>query len=137
MRTNDLTQHADDVYEAIRAMNHATIAAGPGHSLPAPVVYQLLGNLNNAGYGLAQLLHQLEAALAASLTDYHVYDRNRDPSESLAIVGQALRAAAHHAHELGDLLAAAQTAINLQGHDGHKTTPSSHTTTPGTENSEC
>jgi hypothetical protein len=79
MQSSDLTQRADDVYEAIRAMNRDTITTGPGNSVPAPVMYQLLGSLNNAGYGMAQLLQQLDTALAASLTEYHVYDHNRGP----------------------------------------------------------
>lgn len=54
----------------------------------------LLGSLNGLGYGLQQLLGQISAGLTLSLTEYDVYDRNRDPAESVAIANAALKAAA-------------------------------------------
>ena len=108
---DDLVQHADDAYEAIRALNHRTWRA-----IPAPLAYGLLGNLNNLGYSLEQLLRQLSDGLTRSLTEYDVYDNNRDPAASVAVANEAMRAAARHAHELGVLLSTAQTAINQQGY---------------------
>ena len=115
MSDGDLVQHADDAYEAIRALNHGTY-----RTLPAPLVYDLLGNLNTVGYGLAQLLGQISTGLTRSLAEYDVYDRNRDPTESVTLANDAMRTAAQLAHELGALLAAAQTAINSQGYNGRK-----------------
>jgi hypothetical protein len=114
MSSEALIQHADDAYEAIRRLNHGTY-----RSIPASLAYDLLGNLNLVGYGLEQLLGQISAGLSESLTEYDVYDRNRDPAESVALANQAMREAAHHAHELGELLSAAQLAINLQGYTDH------------------
>jgi hypothetical protein len=118
MSDDDLVQHADDAYEAIRALNHGTY-----RTLPAPLVYDLLGNLNNVGYGLAQLLGQISVGLAQSLTEYDVYARNRDPAESVAVANDAMRSAAMLAHDIGALLAAAQTAINSQGYNGRRHDP--------------
>jgi hypothetical protein len=109
--TDDLAQRSLDASEAIRALNHRTRQA-----IPAPVAYHLLGALNNLGYGLNQLLGQISNGLSRSLTDYDVYDHNRDPAESVAIANQAIDRAARHAHKIGELLAAAQVAINLQGY---------------------
>jgi hypothetical protein len=118
MSDEDLVQHTDDAYEAIRALNHGT-----HRTLPAPLVYDLLGNLNNVGYGLEQLLGQIGTGLTRSLTEYDVYDRNRDPAESVALANDAMCTAARLAHNIGALLAAAQTPINLQGYNGSKHDP--------------
>jgi hypothetical protein len=115
MSDQELVQHADNACEAIRALNHGTY-----RTLPAPLVYDLLGNLNNVGYGLEQLLGQISTGLTRSLTDYDVYDRNREPAESVAIANDAMHTAAQLAHDIGALLAAAQTAINSQGYNGRK-----------------
>jgi hypothetical protein len=109
---DDLVQHSDSAYEAIRALNHHTVRA-----LPAPVVYALLGNLNNLGYGLNQLLGQISGGLYRSLIEYDVYDHNRDPHDSVALANQAMREAARLATQIGDLLAEAQVAINAQGYN--------------------
>ena len=113
MTGDDLVHAAEDAYEAIRTLNHATVG---GQAVPAPLAYDLLGNLDSLGYGLHQLLGQLAAGLEKSLTEYDMYDRNRDPAESVAQAADALGRAATHAHELGRLLSAAQAAINLQGY---------------------
>ena len=47
--------HADQAYEAVRSLNHTTLAA----KLPAPVVYDVLGNLKGVGHMLPQALQQL------------------------------------------------------------------------------
>src|SRR5262245_52843969 len=112
MTDHVLVQHADDACEAIRALNHRTWRA-----IPAPLAYGLLGNLNNLGYGLEQLLLQLSHGLARSLTEYDVYDNNRDPAESVRTANKAMWTAARHAHEIGVLLSTAHTAINQQGYN--------------------
>jgi hypothetical protein len=107
-----LVRHADTAFEAIRALNHGTY-----RTLPAPTIYALLGNLQSAaGSGLAQLLGQMADGLTRSLTEYDVYDNNRDPAESVALATEAMREAAHHAQALGRLLSEAQSAISMQGY---------------------
>lgn len=54
-----IVREADDAYEAIRAINHATINAV---SIPAPVVYDVLGNLKLAAGLAAQIGELLEQA---------------------------------------------------------------------------
>jgi hypothetical protein len=113
--TDSLVQHADNAYEAVRALNHATIG---GRAVPAPTVYALLGNLQSAGgYGLAQLLGQMADGLIRSLSEYDVYDHKREPAESVAVANKAMRVAAEHARQVGELLSAAQIAINDQGYN--------------------
>jgi hypothetical protein len=53
----------------------------------------------------------------SDLTDYDVYDRNRDPAESVQMAAEALASAAQLAAKVGALLSAAQSAINLQGYN--------------------
>lgn len=113
MDADTMTQQADDAFEAIRALNHATITGGP---IPAPLAYLLLGNLHQLGFGLDQLVRQLAAGLVRSLDAFDVYDDNRDPSASVAMATDALLLAGKHAARLGECLAAAQLAINLQGY---------------------
>jgi hypothetical protein len=111
-----IVQHADDAYEAIRAINHATIALDGG--IPAPIVYQVLGNLKTAGgYGLAQALEQLAGGLGRSLAGYDVYeDDGSDPARTIAhAVDELLRAAAD-ARRVGEYVDRAQSAIAGQGY---------------------
>ena len=119
----ELVNSADAAYEAIRTLNHGTY-----RTIPAPLAYSLLGNLAGAGHGLAQLLGQINTGLSKSLTEYDVYDRNRDPAESVDMTAEALDSAAELAAQLGELLSTAQGAINLQGYNlptdqvGHRDT---------------
>jgi hypothetical protein len=112
MNTEDMTKHTDAAYEALRAMNHATL----GQSIPAPVVYELLGSLKQAAGALAQLARQLGHGLERSLITCDVYDNNRDPAVSVAMAVHALTVAADQSHHAGNALATAQSAINLQGY---------------------
>ncbi|MGY4768954.1 hypothetical protein ACXC9Q_18740 [Kribbella sp. CWNU-51] len=112
MNDAKLIQHADDAYEAIRALNHGTY-----RTIPAPLAYDVLGNLQAMGFGLAQLAGQLARGLRVSLTEYDVYDRNRDPAASVAMAHEALMQAAERARGGAELLAAAQSAINAQGYN--------------------
>lgn len=101
-------------YEAIRGINHVT--GGP-EPIPAPVVYDVLGNLKGVGHMLPQALDQLGRGLTASLEAFDVYDHKADPAESVAQAVDAMRAAAEHARQLGLLLEQAQGAINSQGYN--------------------
>ena len=111
-----LVELADDAYEAIRAINHATITCPRG--LPAPIVYGMLGSLKlGMGYSLNQALNQLGDNLARSLDHYDVYeDDGREPAESVAIARDHMLAAAALAAQIGEHLAAAQNAIARQGY---------------------
>jgi hypothetical protein len=108
---------ADAAYEAIRALNHATIWGG---GIPAPTIYGVLANLKTAlGYGAEQALNQLAARLVDSLYEFDAteYD-GRSPTESVAAAVGDMRAAAHLAEQIGGHLSAAQSAIAGQGRRG-------------------
>lgn len=110
-----LVHAAEDSYEAIRTINHQLL----GSSNPAPLVYELLGNLkHSAGHGLEQVLHQLASGLSNSLTAFNVYedDEATDPAESVTRASDALIEAASLAARIGDLLGIAQSAIAGQGY---------------------
>ena len=107
---------AQEAYEAIRSINHATIFTGNG--IPAPVVYRVLGFLQSAGgYGMAQALGQLARGLERSLSTYDVCeDDGRDPVDSVAHAVNALSDAADLLQRVGLLLDDAQAAISRQGY---------------------
>lgn len=107
---------AQEAYEAIRSINHATIFTGDG--IPAPVVYRVLGYLQSAGgYGLAQALGQLACGLERSLSTHDVYeDDGRDPADAVAHAVNALTGAAALLQRVGALLDDAQAAIARQGY---------------------
>lgn len=98
-------------YEAVRSINHLT----QGGPIPAPTVYEVLGNLKGVGHLLPQALSQLGQGLAQSLDDFEVYDRSGDPAQSVANARAYLAEAAEHAQQLGLALEAAQSAISAQG----------------------
>jgi hypothetical protein len=100
-------------YESIRAINHLT---SNGLPIPAPIVYDVLGNLKGIGHMLPQALQQLSIGLEASLHEFDVYDHNGEPSVSVARAKEAMGAAAEHASQIGALLEEAQRAINSQGY---------------------
>ncbi|MGH3811603.1 MAG: hypothetical protein ACRDUV_03975 [Pseudonocardiaceae bacterium] len=107
-------EYAGDAYAAIRALNHLTIGGPP---LPAPTVYAVLGRLGPTGQGLNQALHQIAAALAASVHAYDLYeDDGGDPTTSISRAHTRLTDAAAHAHRVAELLDQAQTALNQQGY---------------------
>ncbi len=101
-------------YEAIRAINHLTLTSEP---IPAPVVYKVLGNLKGVGHMLPQALQQLGDGLARSLDEFDVYDRKRDPADSIDVAREHLAVAAAAAAALGSALEDAQTALNAQGYN--------------------
>ena len=107
-----MVQHADDAYEAIRAINHLTRGA-----VPAPTVYDVLGNLKGVGHLLPQALTQLASGLALSLNEYDVYeDDGGVPVQAIATATDHLTRAAELAAQLGVELEQAQSAINGQGY---------------------
>lgn len=110
--TPAVVQHADDAYEAIRAINHLTRGA-----VLAPTVYDVLGNLKGVGHMLPQALTQLASGLALSLNEYDVYeDDGSDPVQAIATATDHLTRAAQLAAQLGVELEHAQSAINGQGY---------------------
>ena len=105
---------ADQAAQAVRAINHATIAGPP---LPAPSVYDALGGLTRLGYSLDQAAGQLADRLSASAATFDLYqDDGADPAAAIAAATAALTQAARQAHEFGLLLAQAQSAIARQGY---------------------
>jgi hypothetical protein len=111
MNIDEMNDRADAAYEAIRALNHATIMT----TVPAPVVYALLGSLRQLEHAVAQLAGQLGSSLRRSLSEFDVYDDTRDPAESVAMAAAALTETATHANRSADCAAAAQLAITWQG----------------------
>lgn len=107
---------AQEAYEAVRRINHATIFTGDG--IPAPVVYRTLSFLQSAGgYGLAQALGQLAHGLERSLSTYDVYeDDGRDPADSVSHATTAMNDAVALLARVGPLLDDAQAAISSQGY---------------------
>lgn len=101
-------------YEAIRAINH--VSGGP-HAIPAPVVYDVLGELKGVGHLLPQALDQLGSGLKRSLGEFDVYDNSdRTPSETVEHAQALLVQAADHARLLGEALEAAQSIVADQGY---------------------
>ena len=110
--TPPVVQHADDAYEAIRAINHITIDA---RSMPAPIAYRMLGNLK--AMGLQQALTQMGSLLERSLKTHDVYEwEDKDPVASVRDARSHLDNAAALAAQMQVHLAAAQNAIAGQGY---------------------
>ncbi|MGQ0846537.1 MAG: hypothetical protein ACT4QF_20635 [Sporichthyaceae bacterium] len=112
---NDATvvEHAVAAAAAIRAINHLT----RGEAMPAPLVYEVLGHLEEAARGLPQALNQIGDALTDSMLVYKLTDApGRDPEFSIQAAGTHLVDAAHRAEKLGELLEAARTTIRDQGY---------------------
>lgn len=113
--TPAVIQYADDAYESIRSINHETNST---RSLPAPLVYSVLGNLKMVGHSLPQALNQLAAGLGKSLNTHNVYDKEgQDPVQSVATATDHLTRAAALAKQLGEELEKAQSAIAWQGYN--------------------
>lgn len=99
--------------ESIRAINHLTF----GGTVPAPVLYDILGNLKGVGHLLPQALEQLSEGLEKSLVELDVYDRAGDPAQNVHLAQQHLVEAIAAARGLGAALEAAQSAIGDQGYN--------------------
>lgn len=99
--------------EAVRDINHRTIGSP---AIPAPQIYEVLGDLKALGYGLEQTLRQLARSLASSLSVYALYEEDGgNPEESIAYAMESMRVAAGHAGRLGEVLDSAQCDISRQG----------------------
>jgi len=112
-----LGQYAEHAYEAVRAINHATITRPP---LLAPVVYEILGNLKQLGYALDQALGQISVGLAASLEApglYEVYEADgSDPAVSVEAARAAIGIACGAADDLATSIEYAQGQLTWQGY---------------------
>lgn len=103
-------QHASDAYEAIRAINLTLEVA-----TPAPIAYDILGNLQGAAGLMPQALNQIACGLANSLGQYDVYQTDgTEPIDNVAAATNYLELATTKAAELASLLEKAQTAIKHQ-----------------------
>lgn len=100
-------------YEAIRSINHLTSGS---ECVPAPTLYEVLGNLKMVGHLLPQAFEQLGAGLERSLAELDVYDGRGDPAASVATAQELLTTAARAAGGVGALLELAQSAIAEQGY---------------------
>jgi hypothetical protein len=116
MNATYITRPADVAYEAVRMINHQTMA----DAIPAPVVYDALGALKLLGPALGQAFGQLGSGLGRSLGVYDVYEVDgADPAVRVAQVIVLLTQARAHADALGALLGRAQSAIAGQGYRDH------------------
>jgi hypothetical protein len=106
-----LVKSAIDAYDAVRAINHLALGA-----IPAPVAYDVLGNLKCVGHMLPQAFHQIGHGLIKSLCEYDVYDDCSDPAMNVHLACSYLAEASQKAAEMGRLLEAAQSAISRQGY---------------------
>jgi hypothetical protein len=107
-------QLATTATHAVRGINHLTVGSP---AIPAPEMYEVLGELKILGYGLDQALRQLARSLASSLTVFAVFEEDGgNPEESIAYAMDSMRVAAGHASRLGEVLDFAQTDISRQGY---------------------
>jgi hypothetical protein len=120
--TPPLVESAIDAYEAIRAINHLSFGA-----IPAPVAYDVLGNLKCVGHMLPQAFHQIGHGLIKSLCEYDVYDDCSDPAMNVHLACSYLAEASQKAAEMGRLLEAAQSAVS---HQGYRASPGKRDTRP-------
>ena len=125
MTTNDMQQPpgtagakerelANAATEAIRGITHLTLGSPP---IPAPQMFEVLGDLKCLGYGLDQALRQLARSLGSFLAVYAVFEEDGgNPEESVAYAMDSMRVAAGHASRLGEVLDFAQADITRQGY---------------------
>lgn len=98
--------------QATRAMAHLTLGA----VTPAPVVYDVLGDLKQVAWRLAEVSANLSAGLAASLGQFEAYqDDGSDPQAAVVAAQAALAQAVASAQALSAAFEAAQGAIAQQG----------------------
>jgi hypothetical protein len=108
-----VVEHAAAAAAAIRAFTHLT----RGGSMPAPLVYEVLGHLIEAAHGLPRALEQIATVLGESRLHYELTDApGRDPDFSILEAGAHLGEAAHRAEKLAEALDAARAAIAEQGY---------------------
>ena len=116
----NLTEKADHAYEDVRAMNHTLINT---KAMYPQDVYDILANLQAAGYGLQEVLKHLARTLEASLDECDVReDDGSNPGVNIVAAVAALWAAAEHARALGSALSDAQGLISRQSGQQRKDT---------------
>ena len=120
------------VHQAIRAISHLT-KHGP---IPAPTVYQILGELKGVGHLLPQACAQLGSGLQQSLPVLDVCDNRRDPAESVTEAVLLLNRALRKVFELGELLDAAQAAVAIRATAPPRSRTRTSRRTPATPESE-
>lgn len=114
-----LTAVAEQAAEAIRTLNHRTVFG----DMPAPLVYDLLGELQAVAGRMPQLLQQCGQGLARSLDRYEVYeDDGGSPLDSIASATDHLGNAAALLEQAGVELDRARNAIRGQGYRDAGTT---------------
>lgn len=91
--------------QAARAIAHLTLGA----VTPAPVVYDVLGDLKQVGWRLAEVSASLSAGLAASLDAFDVYQTDDGDPQAAVAAAQAASARAMSA-----AFEATQSAISRQ-----------------------
>lgn len=101
---------ACELRERVRGLNYATSGA-PGLTTPQ-TVYAILGNLNEAAYGLDQLLEQMGEFLEQELSDGRLASTSEDgPDLAVSRAQDEMRQAAESAQELSNTLGDAQREI--------------------------
>jgi hypothetical protein len=112
--TEDVDGWPEVAADAARAVNHLT---GGAHFIPAPVVYNVLGNLGTMAHRLPQGYTQLAAGLQRSLAALTVTDSRGNPATNVAEAVEALQRAAALAEQMAAALTEAQQAIAGQGYE--------------------
>lgn len=114
MTNNDaLIEYASSIDDSARFMCHVLINRS---AVPAPLLYDLAGHLGSAMYRLAEVADHLSRGIKASPDEFVLYDRNRDPLESIAAAAAAMTNAASSLRATGECVSKAQSAVNLQGY---------------------
>jgi hypothetical protein len=110
-RNDEATEQlAQDLYEHVRQLNHAT--GGPGLTRPS-TAYTVLGDLSAAAHGIDQTLTQLDRFLHRELAAGRLgHDQGADLTAAIHDCGQALARAQNDARALSKATGDAQNAIN-------------------------
>jgi hypothetical protein len=113
---NETKQLVAAAADSLRTFTHQTrIAQLPDGCMTAPDAYSILGSAAELASSLPQALTQLSEALSRSLSVFDVYDRDREPADSIAIATHALSAAADAFTQAAQHLSDAQAVIAHQG----------------------
>lgn len=108
-----LSAPANDAYAALKKLALVT----RGAQIPAPVGYDLIGDLKLAVFLLPEITENVSRALANSLNKFEVYDAEGvDPVQSIASAADHLLRAASFALQMAEELDRAQSAIRDQGY---------------------
>ncbi len=105
-------QFADQAAEAIRALNHATLATGRDDWEFPSNAYDVIGGLDRMAGGLDQALNQVWSLLAKLADSGHVTSDRGTPDRDLRDARDALTAARAAADQLVTALSAAHSATS-------------------------